>query len=78
MNAELTCLELTVVRESTADWVSATLMNASLSVAHLVEEAFTVWAGITANERTQLAIINGALTGARYRDEIVGQHIEDF
>ena len=37
-----------------------------------------VWGGITGNARTPLVIINGNLTGARYRDEILPAHVVPF
>lgn len=37
-----------------------------------------VWGGMTANGRTQLQIINGNLTGVRYRDEILQTHVIPF
>ena len=37
-----------------------------------------VWGGITGNARTPLVIINGNLTGVRYRDEILQAHIVPF
>lgn len=37
-----------------------------------------VWGGITGSHRTELVIIQGNLTGARYRDEILGPHVLPF
>ena len=37
-----------------------------------------VWGGITSHGRTQLVIVNGNLTGLRYRDEIIGPHVQAF
>ena len=37
-----------------------------------------VWGGITGNARTPLVVINGNLTGARYRDEILQAHVVPF
>lgn len=37
-----------------------------------------VWGGITANARTPLVVIDGNLTGARYRDEILQAHVIPF
>lgn len=37
-----------------------------------------VWGGISTNQRTQLVIIEGNLTGLRYRDEVVRNHIAPF
>ena len=37
-----------------------------------------VWGGITGNARTPLVVINGNLTCARYRDEILQAHIVPF
>ena len=37
-----------------------------------------VWGGITGNSRTPLVVINGNLTGARYRDEILQAHVVPF
>ena len=34
-----------------------------------------VWGGITGKARTPLVVINGNLTGARYRDEILQAHV---
>ena len=37
-----------------------------------------VWGGITGNARTPLVVINGNLTSARYRDEILQAHVVPF
>ena len=37
-----------------------------------------VWGGITGNARTPLVVINGNLTGACYRDEILQAHVVPF
>ena len=37
-----------------------------------------VWGGITGNARTPLVVINGNLTGVRYRDEILQAHVVPF
>ena len=37
-----------------------------------------VWGGITGKARTPLVVINGNLTGARYRDEILQAHVVPF
>ena len=37
-----------------------------------------VWGGITGNARTPLVVINGNLTGARYRDEILPAQVVPF
>ena len=37
-----------------------------------------VWGGITAHGRTPLVVVDGSLTGVRYRDEIVRQHVVSF
>ena len=34
-----------------------------------------VWGGISHNGKTDLVVINGNLTGLRYRDEILAQHV---
>ena len=36
------------------------------------------WGGMTGTHRTQLVILNGAITGLRYRDEVVRPHIVPF
>ena len=36
------------------------------------------WGGITGTHRTQLVILNGAITGLRYRDEVDRPHIVPF
>ena len=36
------------------------------------------WGGITGTHWTQLVILNGAITGLRYRDEVVRPHIAPF
>lgn len=37
-----------------------------------------VWAGITGSHRTDLVVVQGNLTAARYRDEILQQHVVPF
>ena len=37
-----------------------------------------VWGGITTHGRTPLQVINGNLTGIRYRDEIIQPHVIPF
>ena len=37
-----------------------------------------VWGGIWHNDRTDLVVINGNLTGLRYRDEILVQHVLSY
>lgn len=37
-----------------------------------------VWGGITRNGRTPLQLVNGNLTGIRYRDEILQRHVIPF
>ena len=37
-----------------------------------------VWGGIWHNGRTDLVVINGNLTGLRYRDEILVQHVLSY
>ena len=37
-----------------------------------------VWGGITAQHRTKLEVINGNLTGIRYRDEVFCPHVLPF
>ena len=37
-----------------------------------------VWAGITANDRTDLVFINGNLDGVGYRDNVIRQHVLPF
>ena len=37
-----------------------------------------VWGGKTGNARTPLVVINGNLTGVRYRDEILQAHVVPF
>ena len=37
-----------------------------------------VWGGNTSQGRTQLVIVNGNLTGLRYRDEIIRPHVQAF
>lgn len=41
-------------------------------------DSIMVWGGITGNARTPLVVINGNLTGARYRDEILQAHVVPF
>ena len=37
-----------------------------------------VWGGITAHGRTPLVVVDGSLTGIRYRDKIVRHHVMPF
>ena len=37
-----------------------------------------MWGGISGSHRTDLVVIGGNLTGARYRDEILQQHVLPF
>ena len=37
-----------------------------------------VWAGVTGSHRTDLVLVDGNLTGARYRDEILRQNVVPF
>ena len=37
-----------------------------------------VWAGVTADRRTDLAVVPGILTGQRYIDEILRPHVVPF
>jgi len=37
-----------------------------------------VWGGISGCYRTDLAVIQGNLTGVRYRDQILAQHVQPF
>ena len=41
-------------------------------------EGVMAWGGISGTHRTQLVILNGAITGLRYRDEVVRPHIVPF
>ena len=37
-----------------------------------------IWAGITATHKTDLVVVDGRFTGARYRDEILNCHVVPF
>ena len=37
-----------------------------------------VWGGISGRYRTDLVIVQGNLTGVRYRDEILMRHVQPF